>query len=551
MQTEKADSQEAESIRKELQSIKDRINLIEATLDIQKWKKNFFPPQTAELQDDDFDLRFSSVSDDSIEFRVGEYGMAWLGNIVLLFGISFLVQYLQNSGYPLFSVLTGYLAVAGIYAGWYFTRKTYSYLSKLFAYTGHLLLFYMAVHLHFLEAQPLVKSDLTGQFILFVTIALLFYVSFRQKSQLMAGMVLLMILISGIISNSVQINSILSCITALLAIILYYRQGWLKLVFLFIFLVYLSHLNWLLNNPLLGNELKFISSPGMAYLYFIATGFIFSSLTLIPKRENIPNELLITSAIFNGLGFSFVLVLIAFTYLSHNYVPVFSAIAILCLIYSVILQTRSLLKILASMYALYGFLAMSVAFYGILFLPKAYMLLSVQSLLVVSMALWFRSRFIVVMNTLLFVTLLIFYLYDKSNLNATNFSFMMVAFITARVINWKKERLNIKTEFIRNIYLVSGFTMTLIAFYHAFPSSYITVSWIFAAMLFFLMSLLMHNIKYRWLAIGALGASAIKLIFMDLSSIDIGFRVLVFLLLAIISITVSILYTKYLSRKKD
>jgi len=127
---------------------------------------------------------------------------------------------------------------------------------------------------------------------------------------------------------------------------------------------------------------------------------------------------------------------------------------------------------------------------------------------------------------------------------------MMVAFITARVINWKKERLNIKTEFIRNIYLVSGFTMTLIAFYHAFPTSYITVSWIAAAMLFFLLGRLMHNIKYRWLAIGALGASAIKLIFVDLSNIDIGFRVMVFLLLAIISITVSILYTKYLSRKK-
>jgi hypothetical protein len=551
MQAEKADSHEVESIRKELQVIKDRINLIEASLDIQKWKQNFSLPSASELQEDDFDLSFSSPTDDTIEFRVGEYGMAWLGNIVLLFGISFLVQYLQNSGYPIFSVLTGYLSVAGIYAGYFFTRTSYSYISKLFAYTGHLLMFYMAVHLHFLQDEPLIKSDVAGLFLLIVTIAVLFYISFRRKSQLMTGMALFMILVSGTISNSVQINAAMSCIAAILAMVLYYRLGWLKLVLLFIFLVYLSHLNWLLNNPILGNELKFIANPGMAYLYFIATGFIFSSLTLIPKRENIPNELLITIAVLNGLGFSFILALIVFTYLIHNYIPVFSAIAILCLVYSVILQSCSMLKITASMYALYGFLAMSVAFYGILLLPQAYMLLAVQSLLVVSMALWFRSRFIVVMNTILFLMLLIFYLNDKSNLSTTNFSFMMVAFVTARVINWKKERLNIKTELIRNIYLVSGFIMTLIAFYHAFPSSYITVSWISAAMLFFLLGRLMHNIKYRWLAIGALGASAIKLIFVDLSSIDIGFRVLVFLLLAIISITVSILYTKYLSRKKE
>jgi uncharacterized membrane protein len=93
--------------------------------------------------------------------------------------------------------------------------------------------------------------------------------------------------------------------------------------------------------------------------------------------------------------------------------------------------------------------------------------------------------------------------------------------------------------------------MTLIAFYHAFPPSYITVSWIFAALLFFMVGRLINNIKYRWLAIGILIVSALKLIFVDLSSIDIGFRVLVFLLLAIILISVSILYTKYLVKKKD
>jgi uncharacterized membrane protein len=128
---------------------------------------------------------------------------------------------------------------------------------------------------------------------------------------------------------------------------------------------------------------------------------------------------------------------------------------------------------------------------------------------------------------------------------------MLVALVTARIINWKKERLNIKTEYIRNLYLVFGFVMTLVAFYHAVPISYITVSWIFAALLFFILGRLINNIKYRWLAIGIIVISAIKLIFVDMSDIDIGFRVLVFLLMAIISISVSILYTKYLIRKRE
>lgn len=380
---------------------------------------------------------------------------------------------------------------------------------------------------------------------------MLFYLAYHRKSQVMAAMVLFMILTSGIITNSVQTISALSCIAALLAVVLYHKFGWLKLVFIFISLVYISHLNWLLNNPLFGNKPGFIQSPGIAYIYFIATGFIFSSLALIPKKANISNDFIITSVVWNGLGFSFLLAMIVITYLSKNYIPVFGTIAILCLAYSILLQSYSDLKIIASMYALYGFLAMSLAFYGILLLPKVYMLLSLQSLLVVSMALWFRSRFIVVMNTSLFVILLIFYLSGESNINTTNFSFMLVAFITARVINWKRERLNIKTEFIRNTYLLSGFIMTLVAFYHAFPTSYITVSWIGAALLFFVLSRLLKNFKYRWLAIATLVVSGVKLIFIDLSDLDIGFRVLVFLLLAIISITVSILYTKYLKGKKE
>ena len=155
------------------------------------------------------------------------------------------------------------------------------------------------------------------------------------------------------------------------------------------------------------------------------------------------------------------------------------------------------------------------------------------------------------MNTILFLVLLIFYIKSKSNIDLTNFAYMLVAFISARIINWKKERLNIKTEFVRDIYLVSGFIMTLVAFYHVSPASYITASWICAAILFFLMSILIKNIKYRWLAIATMLASAIRLILIDMSSLNIGYRVMVFLALAIISITVSILYTKYLIRKKE
>jgi len=548
---EKSDFLELGKLRDELELVKNRLTQLETSLENLNVQKIQIKKSETIDQEEDFEIKLPFSSQGSIEFRVGEYGMAWLGNIVLFFGITFLVGYLQKSDYAVFSTVAGLMAVAGIYATSHFTRNTYSYLSKLLAFNGHFLLYYLTLRLHFFQISPLIKNETLGLFILLVVVEVLFYKALQNKSQLMLGIVLIMLLITGVVSNSIHFSSAVTALTALITILLYYRFGWLKLAFTFIFLIYLTHLNWLLNNPFVGNNPGFVPSPGMGYLYFIATGFIFSMLALIPKKEEISNEFIISSLILNGLSFSIIMAFIIITYFDSNYVPIFAAITFFCLIYSVILQKYSPIKIMASMYALYGFLALSVAIFGIFGLPKSYMFFALQSLLVLSMALWFRSQFIVVMNSLLFVGILSLYLFSSAGKNSTNFALMLIAFISARVINWKKERLNIKTEFVRDLYLTSGFIMTLIAFYHASPASYITASWIFAAVIFFVLSLLIKNIKYRWLAIATMGASGIRLVFVDMSSIDIGYRVLVFLGLAIISITVSILYTKYFSGKNE
>ena len=498
MQKEKSDFPELENLRKEIYILNERLTKVEASLDMTKIQDIQQDKNEIIQSKEEFEFNLPFQSEGSIEFRVGEYGMAWLGNIVLFFGIAFLVGYLRSNGNFIFSTLIGFVSVAGIYVCSHYTRNSYSYLSKLFAYNAHLLLYFFTLRLHFFQNNPLIQNETLGLIILIaVTIALL-YRALRKNSQLLTGIILILLVASGIFGNSTNVMAGIAAITALLAVILYYRYGWLKLTFVFIFLIYLAHLNWLLNNPLMGNSLEFIKSPGAGYLFFIATGFIFSILALIPKKEAISNEFIISSIIWNGLGFTFILALLIITYFQENYVPIFASITLFCLVFSIILKLRSFLKIIASMYVLYGFLALSLVIFGIYGLPKSYTFFAVQSLLVVSMALWFRSRFMVIMNTILFLAFMLFCLNDSVSHHTANFSFMLVAFISARVINWKKDRLNIKTEFVRNIYLVAGLLMTFTALYQACPESYITASWICVAVILFLLSLLIKNIKYSY-----------------------------------------------------
>lgn len=545
MNKEKTDSPELSNLWNEIQSLNERLSAIEETLQNLKISGVQMGNQTPVSTDGEFEFKLPFQSEGAFEFRVGEYGMAWLGNIVLLFGITFLVQYLQNSGYVGLSVLTGFISIALIYLAALFTSKLYAYLSKLFTYNGHFLLYYFVLKLHFFEASPVIKNQLAALFILLVVVGVLFFLAVRRQSQIMSFMVLIMLVFAGIACNSTIITAGIITTAAISALFLYNRFAWSKLYLSSVILIWLGHFIWLLNNPIMGNSFEFISSPGFSTAFIFITGFVFSLLAFLPKKKNISDEFVIVSIVVNGLIFTALLLMMTFTFYLNQYVLLFGTITVFCLIFSVVLKKKSLYDLIASMYVLYGFMAMSVSFYGLYLFPKAYLLFSLQSLLVVSVALWFRSRFMVIMNTLLFLLLMVFYIQNPAHISSTDFSFMLVAFVTARIINWKKERLNIRTELVRNVYLICGFVMTLFSFYYAFPEAYITVSWIFAAILFFLLSRLIKNIKYRWLAIAMVIASAIKLIFVDLSNVDIGYRVLVFLLLALISITVSILYTKY------
>jgi hypothetical protein len=241
-----------------------------------------------------------------------------------------------------------------------------------------------------------------------------------------------------------------------------------------------------------------------------------------------------------------VLALIVLTFFQSGYIWIFVSIALFCLGFSALLKYRSPWKYSPALYALYGFIAVSIAFYGIWNVPRVFLMLSVQSLLVVSMALWFRSRIIVVMNLFLFIFLIVTYAVSSGHLHLVNFAFPAVAFFSARIINWQKDRLNIRTELIRNTYLVLLFLTLLYAIYKAVPGHYVTLSWTLTAALYFVLSIVLKNVKYRYLAVSTMLATAIYLFAVDLARIGMVYRILAFLFLALISIAISAYYVRKL-----
>jgi hypothetical protein len=535
-------------IDKRLQSIELRLSQLESLLK----ESDTISQIKSELIIQQADPEVNTVSVDEeekgLESKIGRFGLAWLGNIVLLFGIAFLTQYLMNIGYRFFSVIAGFISAGFIFFLAQYLKKTNIHMAFMFKMNAHILLFYLIIRLHFFTSVPVIQNKTVSIILLLMLVGLQIYLSFRYNSQAFGAFSVVFAITAAILADYTHFTLPVIVITAAVSILFFFRFKWQPLIIITIILTYTTYFLWLFGNPFMGHGLQMIAEQHYGVIYLFGLGACYSLAVIFRKEDKLSDDLLIGITFINGFFFTLLLILITLRFYTNDYVALFTIITTCCLIYSTILKSVSDWKFASAFFALYGFMAMSISLYGLYGFPKVFLLLSVQSLIVVSMALWFRNRLIVIMNSLLFLAILIFYLLSSKHLAGINFSFALVAFISARVINWQRSRLQIETDLIRNLYLIEGFIMMLYALYHAVPGQFVTLSWTMVALLYFLLSFVLKNVKYRYLALGTMICAAFYLFIFDLARIEIIYRVLALLFLAAISIGISMYYTNRIKK---
>lgn len=529
-----------EHILSKLKILEERISVVEGKIIAGQYQ------ETAGITLPEQEERPESITAEpevSMESRIGGYGLALLGNIVLLFGIVLITNYIRAAGFSLYSSIFGVFSVAATVFLSHAIRKSVPHMSKMFRFIGHVLLFYVVLMLHFFNQDPVITNKAIAIPLLLGVVIYNAYYSIRIKSEFYAVVTLVMILTVAVIAKNTQLLFALTTCAAIGSFLLLYKYQWKTVLLLSLFTTYMMFVYWIFSDKSVfnGNTTHF---HHFSHFYLLGIAGVFSLVTLLPENNAISKNFIFISVFLNGIIFSSLLALFVFLFFSTEYTGLFLCISAYCIVFSIILKKYSPWIFSPALYALYGFVSLSTAIFGYAGLPDSYLFLSAQSLLVVSMALWFRSKIIVTMNSVLFVLLILAYFSSKEFINSANFSFAFVALITARIINWKKERLEIKTEMLRNIYLISAFGLLLFALYKAVPDKYITLSWIISAVLYFLLSLVLKNVKYRWMAIFTMLASAIYLLLFDLSNISIVYRIGAFMFLAVISIAISLYYTK-------
>jgi hypothetical protein len=545
------DESELGKIENRLKSLETRLTRLESAFVIPG--KEMLRSSEEQVQPAEVSLNSERTdeAEKGFESQIGQFGLAWLGNIVLLFGIIFLTQYLMIQGYRFPSVILGYLVALSIYFLSIYLKKTNVHLSFIFKMNSQVLLFYLTLRLHFFSTTPILSGKPVSVLLLLFLITLQAYLSIREKSQGFAALFVIFTLTTGIVCDAAQFILPLLILSAGGSVYYYYRFKWDTLLIVTIIISYISAFVWLLGNPIIGHPMKLITEQHSGVVYFLGLGAIFSTTLLFRKSDKSEDDFMTGVTFVNGILFSLLLIFIVLGFFSKNYEVLFSGLTICCLAYSIVLHSKFDWNFPSAFYALYGFMTMSIAFYGLLGFPRVYLLLAVQSLVVVSMALWFQNKLIVVMNSLLFLMIMITYLISSKSIDDVNFSFALISLVSSRIIDWKKSLLHIETDLMRNLYLIEGFFFVLYALFHAVPKQFITLSWTIAALTYFLLSFVLKNVKYRYMALGTMICSAFYLFLVDLAHIELIYRVLALLFLAAISIGISIYYSNRVKKQSS
>jgi len=488
---------------------------------------------------------------EEMEYELGQNWFAKIGIIVLALGIVFLLTLPYDDLPPAAPGIFGFVLAGGLFVMARLLRNSFDLVSRYNRGAGMVLLFFAAMRMFYFGREAVIPADSAGGVLLLVgVLGVNLWVSLGRKSSALFSLALTMGYVAAIAVGSGWFLFPMIVVLAALSVAVSVRHGWTNVLVTSTALAYLTHLVWAVNNPFLGGDLAFVGGPEASLYLLLVYAVIFSVGALARKDKNEERIGIIVASFLNGGG-SYGL------YLLHSGAAFPSSMVALHIVASAVflalaivfwLRVRSRFSTFA--YVMLGYMALSVAIVRAFAVPDLFVWLSAQSLIVVATAIWFRSRFIVVANFVIYLSIAVAYLVVGGEESGISVVFGIVALASARILNWQKDRLELKTELMRNAYLLSAFAVFPYAASHLVPPEYVSLAWLGLAGFYYLMNMVVHAQKYRWMGHLTLLLTVVYLLFVGIARLTPTYRIVSFLALGTVLLIGSLIFTRIRSRRK-
>ncbi len=484
---------------------------------------------------------------DSLETQIGQFWFAKFGIVILAIGIIFLMTFPYQNLPSFFPSLVGYVLVGFLFWLSNYWKSSLQYISQYIFGGALLLLFFSTLRLHFFSINPTIDNPTLELLMLLAVSILHISFSFKRKSIYLMSFGVLLLSITALITDSYLLIFFLLVMICGWSVYLKRILDWNSFYTYAILLVYFTHFIWFIGNPVAGNKIALQSSPLINIYFLLLYCVLYAYGNLSGSRGEKESSSSILSTLLNSFLCFFLILIISLSKFSNTVALSEFIASIVFLLLSVMFYERQKSKYSTFFYAILGYTALSISIVNNFSKPEYFVWLSWQSLVVVATALWFRSKIIIVANFIMYLMIFFSYLVLEEKIGAIALGFGIVALISARILNWQKHRLDLTTDAMRLSYLGAAFFIFPYALYHIVPKDYVGLSWTIVAIGYYVMSIILKNKKYRWLALLTFLLTVVYILFVGTTKLDPSYRIISFMFLGIVLLVISILYAK---RKK-
>jgi hypothetical protein len=475
------------------------------------------------------------------ENDLGRNGFAMAGVVALTAGVVFMLS-LPLPGLPaaapgLFGIG---LAVAFFPVATLAQRRS-SALAVFIRGAAMVLLFFATLRLYFFGRPAALELEtLTARALLVLAVAANALVAWRSRSAWLVFLAFVLGCASAIIVDAAGYVLVALPLLAAGVVIAARGGGWPVLPVAGTPLIYATYLLWAIGNPLRGGPFQYVGSPALAPWIVLLTAGVFAAGALFRMDREREDGLTNSAALLNCLlGYSVLLVHSAAAF-PRSFAALHASACGMFLSVGVLFWHRERSRVSTFLYAMTGCFALSMAIVKLSAAPEVFVWLSLQSVAVVTTAIWLRSRLIVVANFVIYAAIVIVYFFLVQRETGISVGFGLVALASARLLNWQRDRLELRTELMRNAYLVSAFVVFPYALQHLAPARYVALAWICLAVAYYVMTRLWRNNKYRWMGHSTLVLAGLYLILAGSGRITPVHRVASFLALGTVLLLVSL-----------
>ena len=490
-------------------------------------------------------------AEDELEFEVGQNWFAMVGIAVLTLGAAFLLS-LPFADLPaVVPSVAGFVLVAVLFTVARVWREAFALVAGYLRGAGMALLFFSTLRLSFPRSRPVLDLDSAGAHaLLLAAVAFNLWVALRRKSPWLTGVALATggVMVAVVNAHWLAFGGL--TLLAMIAVRASLRENWRGLELAAVVGVYAAYLAWALGPQFRGAPLHFATAPAVAPAILLCCAWVFASgwwwrPPAEPEGAWAANHALLNCGL--GYGLFFIHTVVAFP---ADVAAWHAAAFAVFLVLAVAFWRRRQSRVATFFYAMTGYAALSVAIFKASSAPAVFVWLSVQSVVVVATAIWFRSRFIVVANFIIYAMIVLGYVFVVERESGISVGFGLVALVSARILNWQQRRLELKTELMRNAYLLSAFIVFPYALYHLVPGGYVGLAWVGLALFYYVMNFVVRSQKFRWMGHATLLLTTCYLVIVGTSRFEPVYRVLSFLVLGTVLLMVSLVFTRLRNRRE-